>query len=225
MEKGKFYCWFLLLALCMLTACDDEKTPYPSVRLEFLTAASGMDGELKLIQTDEGETYPVVENRTNMHVEANSLVRIAANYEFVSAGENSAGVRLYGALSTISPLPQPAVTFESGVKTDPVDLLSIWLGMDYLNVVLTIKAQEGIHRFGFVEDEVLTDPETGFREVYLTLYHDAGEDIQAYTKRAYLSVPLQHYFTEGISQLKIHFALNTYSGETKNYEFSCTPSF
>ena len=96
------------------------------------------------------------------------------------------------------------------------------MGLDYLNMILDIRAQNGKHSFHFVEEEVSTDEETGHRFVHLLLYHSDG-DVQAYSKRAYLSVPLRQYATEGIKQVTVWFSLITYSGEEKNYEFEYNP--
>ena len=59
--------------------------------------------------------------------------------------------------------------------------------------------------------------------VTVCLYHDDGGDVQAYTKRAYASVPLQQYAEDGIDKVTIYFSLNTYSGKEVTYEFEYTP--
>ena len=50
------------------------------MKLEFLTAFSGADGYLRSVVTDEGETLPVVEDKTKTNIEANALVRVISNY-------------------------------------------------------------------------------------------------------------------------------------------------
>lgn len=127
-------------------------------------------------------------------------------------------------MRTVSPVPQPAGKFKEGIKTDPADVLSIWMGLDYLNITLSIKSQGGRHTFHFIEDEVVSDVETGHKEVYLTLYHDAGHDT-GYTQRAYLSVPLRQYAAEAMEKVTVHFSLYTYSGEIKTYDFDYMPLY
>lgn len=210
------------MLVSLLSACGDDEYHYPSVKLEFLTAHAGADGRLQSVLTDEGETYAVIEDATNSSIEANASVRLVGNYAPVLSSDGSAGVKLYAALRTVSPVPQPAEEFEEGVKTDPADMLSIWMGMDYLNVILNVKAQGGKHVFHFVEDRVVTDAEAGCKEVYLTLFHDAGQDV-GYTQRAYLSVPLRQYVADGVGEVKVHFSLHTYSGEVKTYDLSYVP--
>ena len=138
-------------------------------------------------------------------------------------GMGTNGVKLYAVLSAISPVPQSADKFKDGIKRDPADILSIWMGIDYLNIMLEIKSQNGKHSFHFIEDEVTTDKEAGTRTVRLSLYHDDGGDVQAYTKRAYASVPLRQYAEDGIDKVTIYFSLNTYSGKEVTYEFEYNP--
>ena len=224
MIRDKYYGWLLPLFFCLLTACGDDDYHYPDVKLEFLTAQAGADGDLQAILTDEGKTYAVVEDATNTHIDANSSIRIVSNYGPVAAPDGTSGMKLYAAMRTVSPIPQPAASFKDGVKTDPADLLSIWMGLDYLNIVVNVKAQGGKHTFHFIEDEVAMDAATGNKEVFLTLYHDASGDI-GYTQRAYLSVPLRQYVEEGVRKVTVHFSLHTQSGEVKTYNSDYIPLF
>lgn len=111
------------------------------------------------------------------------------------------------------------------MKTDPVELQSIWLGYDYLNILLGIKAQNGRHIVDFIEDEVTADAATGQVTVHLTLFHDNVEDVQAYTRRAYASAPLWKYATAGVQKVTVYFTVNTYSEGPKTYEFEYIPHF
>ena len=63
----------------------------------------------------------------------------------------------------------------------------------------------------------------GGSEVYLTLYHDAKEEVVSYTRRAYASVPLRQYAAEGIQKVMVHFSVHTYSGDIKTYDFVYNP--
>lgn len=215
--------WLLPVLAFMLVSCgDDDDYYYPPVKLDFLTATAGADGSLQSVLTDEGETLAIVEDASKTRIDANASVRIVSNYG-KAATNGTSGVKLYAVLNAISPVPQAADKFKDGIKRDPADILSIWMGIDYLNIMLEIKSQNGKHSFHFIEDEVTTDEEAGVRTVHLSLYHDAGGDVQAYTKRAYASVPLRQYAEDGIDKVKIYFSLNTYSGKEATYEFEYNP--
>ena len=129
---------------------------------------------------------------------------------------------LYALSGVLSVVPQTVDKFEEGGKTDPTDVLGIWMGLDYLNMTLIVK-ENGEHKFHFIEDEVIVDTATGCSEVYLTLYHDAKEEVVSYTRRAYASVPLRQYAAEGIQKVMVHFSVHTYSGDIKTYDFVYNP--
>ena len=204
----KRYCRGLLVAVlaCLLAACGDDYY-YPSVRQDFLTAFSGADGRLETVLTDEGET---------LRVGADAAIRIVANYETLTTDDKAAGVKLYALLQAISPVPLAADEFEEGVKTEPSEVQSIWLGHDYLNIILKVK-QQGKHLFHFVEDEVSVDEASGRAKVRLTLFHNVTSATQDYSKRAYLSVPLRQYMIDGVQGVDVFFSVCTYSGRLKTY--------
>lgn len=223
MKKGCLYGLMLLLATLFASCGDDDDYYYPSVKLEFLTAYSGADGTLQSVQTDDGARYTVVADDSGTRITADSLVRIISNYGLETTADGSEGVRLYALSKAIAPLPKPADSFKNGVKTKPAEVTSIWLGCGYLNMVLSVK-QQGVHSLGFVEDEVTVDDE-GCATVHLTLYHDATSDVEDYSKRAYVSVPLRQYLAdEDVHSLRVYFSVHTTDSDedVKTYEFDVT---
>lgn len=214
----KKYCCGLLVVvlLCLFVSCGDDDYHYPSVKQDFLTAFSGSDGRLESVLTDEGETFQIVEDASGLRVNADTAIRIVANYETLVTDNDVIGGKLYALLQTVSPVPLAATEFEGGVKTEPSEIQSIWLGYGYLNIVLKVK-QQGKHLFHFVEDEVAVDRDNGRVTVQLTLYHDISSIVQDYSKRAYLSVPLKQYMTDGIKDMSVYFRIYTYSDRFKTY--------
>lgn len=214
----KKYCCGLLVVvlLCLFVSCGDDDYHYPSVKQDFLTAFSGSDGRLESVLTDEGETFQIVEDASGLRVNADTAIRIVANYETLVTDNDVIGGKLYALLQTVSPVPLAVAEFEGGVKTEPSEIQSIWLGYGYLNIVLKVK-QQGKHLFHFVEDEVVVDRDNGRVTVQLTLYHDISSIVQDYSKRAYLSVPLKQYMTDGIKDMSVYFRIYTYSDRFKTY--------
>lgn len=216
----------LVWGVGLLVACSGDGYRYPSVRLELLTAYSGADGTLQHIVTDDGSRYPVMADLSDTHTVPDSLLRILANYQVdapsATATADSA-VTLYALAQVVAPLPQPLSAYPQGISRHPVDVVSIWMGYDYLNLLLTVREQQGRHRFGYVEEAVHREDDT--LDVRLTLHHqvdDAGR--QDYAKRVYLSVPLWPYLHDAaVSRLQVHFTLTLYSGEEKRYDFLYSP--
>ena len=212
----KKYLCFFITTLFLLTACSEDEYQYPPVKLAYLTGYSDRNGALQYVQTDEGDMLPIVQDGSGLSIKPDSLVRMVTNYEATDDG-----VILYAALTAIAPVPQPAEAFTDGIQTDAADVLAIWMGWDYLNITLNVKAQNQSHVLHFIEEKVEeTDEST---ELYIRLYHDDGNNIPAYTKRAYLSIPLKQYARTDGGNTIIHFSLTTYDGTVKTYDFSYTP--
>ncbi len=217
--KKTFAYLLLLLLPALLGACKDDDYEYPPVKLEFLTAESGNDGAIATILPDKGARMNVSQDRTNGKFDPNTSKRIIANYEEVAPESGATpNALIYSWAAVVAAQPEPVSAFKEGIKTDAADIQSIWMGRDYLNIILLVKAQNGKHTIHFVNTEEGMDEETGHPYVDLLLYHDAGDDVQATTKRVYLSIPLESFAVAG-ETVDIHFSLNTYSGELKTYSF------
>ena len=192
----------VLFSVFLFSCNEDDGAPYPSVRLEFLTAESGADGRLQTVVTDKGERLGVAEDRTGAELLPNSSSRVVSNYEVLSSVGGRKEIRIYALANTVSPVPLPAGEFRNGLKFDPVDMLSIWMGRDYLNMTLSIRAQNARHTFHFIH----------------------GGDVEAYAKRAYVSVPLRQYTSDIGESVIIYFSFHTYDGEVQTYQFEYVPS-
>lgn len=168
---------------------DEERYVYPALLSEFADVSTDASGAFVYIHTDGGETLPIV-NASELSAEGvtpDTLYRSLSRYERVDGG-----AKLYSLQAIAAPRALPADSFPDGVKTDAVEMQSIWRGGNYLNMILLVKAQQGKHTFHFVEDSLTTSP-AGIRTLYLRLYHDAKGDVQAYTQKSYLSLPLSPY--------------------------------
>lgn len=216
MRNGYLWGWCAVFWL-LLAACGGEDYRYPSVRLEFLTATAGADGALQLVRADDGAVLPVWEDRSRTLLEAGEKARIVSNYEMVSNATGEEGVRLYAVMKAIAPLPKPAADFEEGIHTAPASVRSIWMGYDYLNILLSVR-QPGKHLFHFIEEEVSAPGADGTLTVRLMLYHAVQDETADYEKRAYLSVPLRQYVMEGVSRVKVLFSLHSDRAFDEPYE-------
>lgn len=220
MRRRKLHSIWLWGLLVLVTACGEDDYYYPSVKLEYVTIEAGEDGRIQTLLPDKGASLPVLEDRTGSSISPNTSRRVMSNYEVVSGG-----VKIYSLQSLITPVPKPEddPVYENGVKTDPVEVVSIWLGRDYLNMILNLKVSTGKgHTFGIVEDT--SELETkGI--VDMLLYHDANSDEEYYNRRAYISVPLSQYIdTNNPEQIKIKFNTCKKDGSVdKYYEFDYIP--
>lgn len=224
MMKMKLHIFWLLGVLLLLAACgDDDDYYYPSVKLEFVTVESGADGKIQTLIPDKGEALPVSKDRTASIIGVNTHRRVLCNYEELSEGkEMSAEIYSLQALLTLEPKPADDPAYKDGLVHDPVEVVSIWLGRNYLNMILNLKVDTGKgHVFGMVQDAFDNNI------VNLTLYHNANGDGEVYNRRAYVTVPLSQYRNEADSgnPIKINFEYYTYGKDTpEKYSFEYTPN-
>ena len=226
MKRRKLHVIWLWGLLFLMTACGDDDYYYPSVKLEFVTVEAGEDGRIQTLIPDKGEALPVAEDRTGSTIAANTSRRVMSNYEVLPDGS---AATIYSLQSLIVPVPKPEddPVYKDGIKQDPVEVVSIWLGRDYLNMILNLKVSTGKgHTFGIVEDvsELKTN---GI--VNMLLYHDANSDEEYYNRRAYISVPLAQYIDEEHPgrTINIKFKYCTYDkdGSAVVSEKYCDPGF
>lgn len=224
MNRSLPYILLIYVALLLFSCNEEERNTFPPVKLEFLCAGSDAEGNIVKLFTDSGKELEVVEDQTNSRLEPNSVQRFVCYYEpFVGQKANVPDqARIYSLLSPVSSYPMPPEYFHDGIKTDPLEVVSIWLGGDYLNTVLSVKMQNGGHQLHFVEESVIVfKNEKENLSVSLRLYHDAGNDPQSYTRRIYVSIPLDKYRIDGSTY--INFTVNTVSEGEKSYGFVLSP--
>jgi hypothetical protein len=108
------------------------------------------------------------------------------------------------------------------MKTDPVGIQSIWLSGHYINMTLQVKLQSEKHLFHFIETSISQSKGTPL--INLTLYHDKNDDVEAYTKIAYLSVPLDKYIQQYPDGFTVSFSINTFTEGVKTFTFTYPPA-
>ena len=160
--------FFAIVAL--ISSCKGNNDIYPSVQLEFVTGKTTDKGQLSAITTDKNKTYLVSKDRTNTVYETNKSIRIVANYAIETEnGDSTADI--YASAKAIATTPQAPDKFINGIKNDPAEVLSIWQGRNYLNIVLNVLAQSQAHTFAFIEQSATIESDGRYR-VSLLLYHD-----------------------------------------------------
>lgn len=229
MKRRKLHIVWLWGLLLLMTACGEDEYYYPPVKFEFVTVVAGEDGRIQTLITDKWESLPVSEDLTGSTLQSEETRRLLSNYETISEGAN-ATARIYSLQSLVTPPPLPAdnKAYEDGIKTDPVDVVSIWMGRNYLNMILNLKVSQGKgHVFGIVED---TSELASKGIVTLLLYHNANEDKGFFDRRAYISVPLLKYADEERpgGRITIKFKYHTFGEEGSSSvleEKYCDPGF
>lgn len=208
---------YLLFLPVVITACSDDDYVYPDVLTEITSLKTDETGTIRYLITDDGEEW-TVQSRTGLDgLVADSIYRAITMYAPVNIESNEQEVKLYSTQLTISPIPLPVEKFKE-IKTDPVELQSIWRGGKYLNLIVVARVKDQAHAYHFIENGI-TQQADGTQTLELTLYHDRNNDIEGFDRKVYLSIPLWAY--DGILQKgdKIVFNLNTYKEGMTNRTF------
>lgn len=212
----------LLIAALMLgmtfvgVSCSDEYN-YPDVLTEFVDIHTSAEGVIDELHTDAGDKYAVKFREGLGGLVADSIYRSVSVYQLLPEEEGDTAVKLYSSLLIMAYKPVVADAFQEGIKTDAVDVQSIWRAGKYLNMVLLPKVKEEKHAFHFIEEGITV--EEGVRTLNLRLYHDRGNDFEAFTEKVYLSVPLWAYADDLKEGDKVRFTVNTYKDGERSWVF------
>ena len=210
---------FLLLLFPLLASCGGDEYHYPPVKLEYLTATTARNGVIASVVTDDFQRQTVLEDGSGLRLPGDTTLRIVTNYEEMTSATGQSGVRLYGAAKVISPYPIEANQLNDGMKNDPVEIVSIWPGNGYLNMILNVK-ETTKHVFHFIEQS--SQETANGLDVHLSLYHDANGGTPYYAQRCYLSIPLSIYQAQtDAAVVNLTFTLNTYSHGLQTFTYQC----
>lgn len=205
----------LMATLIFLIGCKDDDYVYPPVLTEIISVRISETGSIQDLNTDKGASYRVENGSRFTGYSPDSLYRMVCIYELHEATAETTA-QIYSVRNTVSPIPILPERLIGDIKTDPVNVQSIWRSGDYLNVILLVKIQNGKHLFHFIETG--NEEEAGSHKIDLTLYHDKQDDVEGYSQRAYLSVPLKQYNLTASDS--VFFTLNTYKQGFKTYAFA-----
>lgn len=208
---------FLTVFLLSNEGCQEDDYVYPDVLTEFTEVQTNDEGVLTYLLTDQGDKYQILEREGLDGLTPDSIYRTLCVYQITDVEKET--VQLYSAQKVLSMLPKPASAFSDGIRTDPLDIQSIWLSGKYLNMVLLPMAKDKSHIFHFVENSLTQDNE-GRAQLELTLYHDQNGDYEAFTRKTYLSIPLWGYGNKLDTGDRIVLHIQTYKEGNTTREFT-----
>lgn len=216
MRKG-FYI-IILVCIVAFSSCKKDEYVYPSVLTELVDIKTNSSGKLSYIQSDNGDMYQIMERSGLEGFTPDSTYRALSIFEPGESSNDVFTAKVYSCQFVISVIPSPADKFDKGVKTDPLDIDRIWSSGNYINMVLDIMAKDKTHVLNFV-DNGITNNADGSKTLDITVYHDQNGDYEAYTKKAYASIPLWPYrevLAEG-DRIIVH--INTFKEGNTTREF------
>lgn len=205
---GAFVLWIALLAVA---ACKDDDYVYPDVLTEFADAHTNGEGTLTQLVNDRGEQFDIQARSGLGGLTRDSVYRTLCVYAPLdaSASAQPKEVKLYSIQLVVSSEPIEERRLVNGMKTDPLDIQSIWRAGNYVNMVLLPLVKDQAHAYYFIENGIDTHS-NGKRTLRLTLYHNRHGDYEAFTHKTYFSIPLQGYRNRLAEGDTIRLRINTY---------------
>lgn len=204
----------ILFTAVLLNACGEEEYVYPDLITEMSCLKSNSEGFGTEIITDDGEVWHLQEDNRPNSLTADSTYRVVSRFAPISTSEAQA----YAFWSVIAPLPKAESEY-STIKTDPVNLQSIWQSGDYLNMVVKVMMKDQEHELSFIDNGISSQAD-GTQTLTLTLFHDRKNDVEGFDQKFYLSVPLWHYQGKLNKGDRIVFQLNTYQEGMTQHTFT-----
>ncbi len=206
-----------ILAMALLcTACSDDgdsNSVYPPVLTELVDMHVCTEGYIDYIATDAGDSF-VTENRVKAEkLAVNALYRALCVYEKSVSSNATQGVRLYSVKLVMSDKPTPVAQVKGEIKTDPLNVRSVWRGGTYLNLALLPMAQSVSHTYDIIEESHVN--EDSRQKLYLKLHHSQNGDYEAYEQTTYLSIQLKDYAMQPGDSIFI--TINTYKDGLKTW--------
>lgn len=173
----------LLLCIMVVVSCssDDEPDylpPYEQMLCEVMTDAKGV---ATTIRFDDGRERPLVTCPDGLTPD--SLYRISA-----AVLEDESGVSIYNAAMIFSPMP--VVMKDEEVKIDPVDVLTVWRDIRYINLRLSIKRSATTGHFLTFLDDGVRNNSDGTCTYQLRLFHDSNADDDHFRDELIVSCPI-----------------------------------
>lgn len=201
---------FLLatLMLLVLASCSDDDGHAPNLQLTFADFLTDNEGTASVLQTDDGEQYPILNAPKGLRPD--TVLRYICVFE-----KQSQGVRLSIHARALCAVPQ--ILASDSVRTDSVNVQSIWRGGHYINLILKIKGRNGRHTLGFVAHNIRLE-NNGNRMLDIDLYHSSADDVEAFYRTAYLSCNLRPYadsLRHGTDSIRFH--INEYGTGIQTY--------
>ena len=142
----KYICGLILIL--SFASCNDEEYVYPSVKLEFLTTHADGTGAMHTAICDDGTEWNVIEDKSATKFESNSSNRIIANMEQLENHQTI--IHSLVRVVCVTPLSADSEEFKEGIISKPVDMISLWQGLSYIHMVLSVTTYRSNLLFHFV---------------------------------------------------------------------------
>lgn len=172
----------LLLLLFAFTACSDEETPLPPYQENLGDMLTNSSGRAVQMVFDNGSRRNI--SNTIAKLKPDTIIRVRALY--TESGENVWLAQCAEVLTPHAKHYRP-----SAIHTDPVEIVAVWKGMDYINLKLNTKGDNTTTQFFGFHSNGITTGSDGNRLMKILLIHDRNKAPLYFTHETVLSLPLR----------------------------------
>ena len=187
MKKRRFAIITILSAALtfFFAACENEDSHIPTQRLDLVDFISNENGVAMQMRLDNGDTlnllHPVKGFMNDTVCRCLAVFRPVYGYN-----SNTVNVTSLGQIITLPPLKYQVI------YADSVDVVSTWIGGNYLNLRLSVRTKGSPHAFGFAYLGYTTANDEA-KTLQLALYNNSGNDTEYFSRTVYLSCSLSSY--------------------------------
>ena len=200
---------FVILSVTLLTSCsEEEEFVYPDIINEFVDLTTDSAGTVNLLTTDSGESWKVPPMKGLSGLSADTIYRAVSKF-VPGTIPNEDTATLYTCEGVLAPVPMKASDFKE-IKIDPVKIQSIWRAGEYVNIILNVLVKDKSHNYSFIENSLSNIDDSDKKRLTITLYHDNNNDVLAFYRTVYLSIPLWAYKNILNKGDEIEVNINTY---------------
>lgn len=186
--------------------CSDDNYRYPNMEQDLVELKTGHDGVARIMLCDSGDTLQLANPVYGL--DKDTVYRYIVNYVRQPEEETPAAT-IYNKSLILSIVPSSKLA----LVTDPVSVISVWRGLEYVNFRLNVLTQKKSHYYGLKEEGIIFNAD-GTRLLQLILYHDKNNDVEAYTRTVLLSCPLYRYKNVLRKGDSIAVSIETYTGRS-----------
>lgn len=179
---------FILVILSFVQCDKDDDFVYPNVLTDFMDIYTNENKLVDRIQADGSQLLFLNNILQGENLQSDTLYRAVGMY---SLPDESGHTSVYNVSLIYAGKPHKRENI-TAIKTDPLNIESVYRGGNYLNIVALPMMQNNVHSYAFVEDSIRFD-RLGKKKLFLKLAHNQNGDRESFPRRVYLSIPLGEY--------------------------------
>jgi len=212
---------FMCLTTITFTSCDDDGYDLGKfvVSLATVNPIDEQHGTYYLTMDDGTTLWPAA---SNVYYRPKNDQRVIVNFTLLS--DSLTGYDHYVKINALQEILTKKVVDltlenEAEIGNDPVKILDLWVGDNYLNIHYGINVGgDQMHTLNLVQNKI--DAETEGNAIVLELRHNANDDPQRYGSNGYVAFDLKKFQEGDLESVDFIIKNLDFNEETKEYKIT-----